>query len=234
MQNIFRKFAKLSAPERDYCLQTHVKSRRKLNIINNMRLKQIFRVMLVGMGLLLGYNGAAQAQSVVGIKTNLIGDATASANLGVEIGLAPKWSLDISGQLNAWSIKGHQWKHAFVQPEARYWLCQRFAGHFFGLHVMGGKYSVGNVNIPVKFPGFDLHNLKDNMYKGWFGGAGIAYGYAWPVHKHWNIEAEIGIGWAYTRSDCYKWGNMSKKLEDNKVRNYFGPTKLAVNVEYLF
>ena len=37
------------------------------------------------------------------IKTNLLYDATATVNLGVEIGVAPKWTIDISGNLNAWS-----------------------------------------------------------------------------------------------------------------------------------
>lgn len=37
------------------------------------------------------------------IKTNVVYDATATANLGVEVGLAKKWTLDISGNFNAWS-----------------------------------------------------------------------------------------------------------------------------------
>lgn len=35
------------------------------------------------------------------IKTNILYDATATVNLGVEIGLAPRWTLDISGNYNA-------------------------------------------------------------------------------------------------------------------------------------
>ena len=34
------------------------------------------------------------------IKTNLVGDATASINLGAEIGLAERWTLDLSGSYN--------------------------------------------------------------------------------------------------------------------------------------
>ena len=82
----------------------------------------------------LHYAGAQE----VGIKTNLISDAALSPNLGVEIGLAPKWSLDLSGQLNLWSLRGHKWRHWLAQPEARYWFCHRFQGHFLGLHALGG------------------------------------------------------------------------------------------------
>lgn len=169
----------------------------------------------------------------VGIKTNLLYDATASPSLGVEVGVAPKWTLDVSGSLNGWDVNGHKWKHWMVQPEARYWLCRRFAGHFFGLHSIGGQYNLGNLNIPVNFLGTDFHNLKNKRYQGWGAGAGITYGYAFPVHPHWNIEAEIGVGWIYTRYDSYPCAECGSKIDNNRAHNYVGPTKAALNIVYL-
>ena len=72
----------------------------------------------------------------VAVKTNLLSDAVLNPNVGVEIGLAPKWTLDITGQVNAWTLShDRRWKHWAVQPEARYWLCDRFGAHFFGAHI---------------------------------------------------------------------------------------------------
>ena len=176
---------------------------------------------------------SAKAQDV-GIKSNILADASLSPNLGVEVGLAPKWSLDITGEVNFWSINQHKWKHWFVQPEARYWLCERFAGHFFGLHLIGGQYNFGHLKNGITFLGSRFKNLTDYRYQGWAGGAGIAYGYAWPLSEHWNFEAEIGIGWIYTRYSKYRCDNCGKKLESDKPHNYVGPTKLALNFEYLF
>lgn len=55
------------------------------------------------------------------VKTNLLSDATATINLGVEAALAPKWTFDLSGNYNAWDFpdyrKQKQW---MVQPEARF------------------------------------------------------------------------------------------------------------------
>ncbi len=175
----------------------------------------------------------ASAQKV-GLKTNLINDIALSPNLGVEVGVAPKWTLQLSGQVNFWEIDNRRWKHAMISPEARYWFCQRFAGHFLGIHALGGYYNFGNLNIPINFLGSDFKNLKDNRYQGWGAGAGVNYGYAWPVHKHWNIEAEIGIGWIYTRYDSYPCEVCGTKKESDRPHNYFGPTKLGVNVEYIF
>lgn len=198
-----------------------------------MRLNKILMICVVGIASLFATATSADAQHV-GIKTNALSDLALSPNLGVEIGLAPKWTLDISGQCNLWMVDNRRWKHAFVQPEARYWFCQRFAGHFIGMHAIGGAYNFGNINMPISLLGSDLRKLKDERYQGWAAGVGVAYGYAWPVHKHWNIEAEIGIGWMYTRYDSYPCAECGTKLDNNHPHNYVGPTKLAVGVEYVF
>lgn len=182
---------------------------------------------------LLAFIGTIKSQDV-GIKTNLIGDALLSPNLAVEVGLAPKWTLDLSGELNLWTVNEHKWKHWVVQPEARYWFCERFAGHFLGVHALGGQYNFGNIKNGINFLGSDLSKLSDYRYQGWGVGAGIAYGYAWVLGKHWNLEAEIGIGWIYTKFDVYRCQDCGKKIESDKHHNYFGPTKAALSFVYLF
>ena len=152
-----------------------------------------------------------------------------------EIGLAPKWTLDVTGQFNAWTLS-HQrrWKHWAVQPEARYWFCDRFSGHFIGLHAHGGQYNIGGFDGKVNFLGTDARKLKDTRYQGWFVGAGVAYGYAWILGRHWNLEAEIGIGYSYTRYDRFRCAGCGKKIETDKPHHYVGPTKAAVNLVYVF
>lgn len=169
------------------------------------------------------------------VKTNLLYDATATVNVGFETGIAPQWSLDISGDMNFWNVRGHRWRHWFVQPELRYWLCHRSVGHFLALDLHGGQFNVGNIGfLDFKFLGSNLANLKDHRYQGWFAGAGVAYGYSWAFSEHWGMEAEIGIGWAYMRYDSYPCASCGSKLRDNAVHNYFGPTKAAINLVYNF
>ena len=176
---------------------------------------------------------AANAQDVA-LKTNLINDIALSPNIGVEVGLAPKWTLDMTAEMNLWKVDGRSWKHLYFQPEARYWFCQRFSGHFIGFHALGGIYNFGKLNLPFNMLGSNLKELKDKRYQGWAAGAGVIYGYAWPLHKHWNIEAALGIGWLYTRFDSYPCQVCGTKIDRNKSHNYFGPTKLSVAVEYIF
>ena len=72
---------------------------------------------------LFSFSLDSRAQNVA-LKTNLAYDAVAAANLGLEFGLAPRWTMDISGNYMPWKFyTGTSRKHAFVQPEARYWFC---------------------------------------------------------------------------------------------------------------
>lgn len=190
------------------------------------------RYLLILVMVLIG-TAHAGAQKVA-LKSNLLSDAFLNPNLGVEAALAKKWSLDMSGQFNLWSVNGHKWRHWLVQPELRYWFCNRFSGHFIGVHALGGEYNMGNLDWDFSFLGTDFRNLKDRRYEGWGIGAGIAYGYSWILDKHWNLEAELGLGWIYTQFDAYPCANCGTKLESDKSHNYYGPTKAAINIVYLF
>ncbi len=181
----------------------------------------------------LGFAKESKAQDWA-VKTNLLYDATTSINLGVEAALAEKWTLDLSGNWNPFQFSDNmKWKHWFVQPEVRYWTCRKFGGHFFAAHLWGGQYNVGNISGLPDFLGTNLSQLADNRFEGWFGGAGIGYGYAWMLGKHWNLEAEIGIGYAYTAFDRFDCPKCGERLGSGN-HHYIGPTKAAINLVYLF
>lgn len=177
----------------------------------------------------------ASAQDIA-LKTNLLYDATLTVNAGIEVRLAPKWSVDLSGNFNAWSFShGKKWKHWMIQPEVRYWFCDAFAGHFVAAHALGGQYNFGHIDLGgLNFLGSDLSRLKDHRYQGWYGGLGLAYGYSWILSRHFNIEAEIGLGWVYTRYDKYECAGCGRKVARDKVHNYVGPTKAAISLVYIF
>lgn len=168
------------------------------------------------------------------IKTNVLYDATATANIGVEVGLAPKWTLDISGNLNGWSKNEEtKWKHWMVQPEARYWFCDRFSRHFLGVHAITGAFNFGGLNNNISFLGTDFSRLKDNRYQGYAYGAGVAYGFAFMLSEHINLELEAGIGYMYLDYDIFDCGNCGRRTGDGN-HHYVGPTKAAVNLVFVF
>ncbi len=188
--------------------------------------------------LLIAFTGlfsqAVKSQEVA-LKTNLLSDGFLNPNLGVEVGVAPKWTVATDFQFNGWTLSNdRRWKHWAVQPQARYWLCDRFGGHFFGIHLHGGQFNVGGIDLDVDFLGTDFGKLKDSRFQGWFVGGGVSYGYDWVLNRHWNLEAEIGVGYSYTRFDRFRCAGCGKKIATDKSHNYYGITRLSIGIVYLF
>ena len=167
---------------------------------------------------------------VFAIKTNLLYWATGTPNLAFEIGLGKKTSLDLMAGYNPWNLDGtfddnKKMVHWMVRPEFRYWLCERFNGHFFGLHAFYWKYNISERNIPMLFD-------KEFRYQGNAFGAGLSYGYHWAWSKHWGMEFNIGAGLAfldYTKKDCVKCGHEVGEYK----KTYFGPTNLGIKLLFV-
>jgi len=164
------------------------------------------------------------------VKSNLLYDATGTVNLGLEAKLAPRWSLDLSANYNAWDFPHERkWRHILIQPEVRYWLCESFNGHFFGLHAHWNKFNIAHVKMP-----FGLwQETRHRRFEGDLWGGGFSYGYNWPLSKYWNLEAVIGIGYARVKYKKYPCATCGRVLDEGK-KNYFGPTKTAISLVYVF
>lgn len=180
--------------------------------------------------LMLAFVCAGASAQQTAIKTNLLYDATRSVNLGLEVGLATHWTFDLSANYNPWSYSNHRkLKHLLVQPEARYWFCEQFNGHFIGMHAYWAKFNVGGLKMP-----FGLwEELRNHHYEGDLYGFGFTYGYQWMLNRHWNIEAAIGLGYAHIIYDRYPCADCGTRQKGGH-KNYLGPTKAAVSLVYLF
>lgn len=172
-------------------------------------------------------NASAQQFAV---KTNLLYDATTSPNLGLEMRLADKWTAQVVAGLNVWDInsdKNRKWRHVLIQPEARYWLCSTYAGHFIGGHLLYSHYNAGNVHLPFGM----WSGLQSHRYQGDLGAIGISYGYSWMLGKRWSLEGSVGVGYGithYRKYDCVECGS----FYGTETKHLFMPTKLALSVVY--
>ena len=183
--------------------------------------------------ILMGWMIPVRAQNMA-VKTNLIYDATATVNVGMEVGLAPRWTFDLSGNLNTWSKNEYtKWKHWMVQPEARYWFCDRFSRHFIGAHLLTGAFNFGNIDNDISFLGTDFSVLSDHRYQGYAYGGGLAYGFAFVLSKHLNLELEVGAGYVYLDYEKFECADCGRKVGEGN-HHYVGPTKAAINLVYLF
>lgn len=185
------------------------------------------KILFTGIALL--FSASLSAQSLA-LKNNLVYDATLTPNLALELGLGPKTTLELGGGYQWWDInesKGKKFRHYLIQPELRFWSCERFNGFFWGIHLHGGEFNVGGIKLPFgAFPG-----LKDYRYEGYFYGGGVSIGNQWILGKRWNLEASIGAGYARYHYDKYICGNCGERLKDGD-KNYFGVTRATLSFIY--
>lgn len=75
--------------------------------------KLAYRYLIASICVLFAFStGPAKGQNVA-LKTNILYDATATVNAGVEFSVAPKWTMDISGNYNGWNFSDNRkWKHS--------------------------------------------------------------------------------------------------------------------------
>jgi hypothetical protein len=168
----------------------------------------------------------------IAVKTNLLyGLGTLSPNLALELGLAERSSLNVSAGYNGWHRKGtvesnKKLINRVIRAEYRYWLCERFNGHFLSAGLFWNRFNVGGYNIP--FAGFK----KENRYEGDAIGFGVNYGYNLPLAKRLGAEFSLGVGVAPMKAGVYDCAMCSAKKETlNKT--YFGPTHLSISFVYL-
>lgn len=182
-----------------------------------------------------------QAQKIA-VKMDGLGLATFAGfgqwsptpNLGVEVALWPKWTLDVDGYLNPFKYgENKSTRFWAVQPELRYWLCGKFNGHFVGLH---GQY--------------EKHNdfgTRMYVYDGFISGAGLSYGYSTPLWYRWKLEFNLGVGWNHVQHDT-RWlreSSLGRPIEDYGPgfgnveyaspvqKNYWGITRAGVSIVFV-
>lgn len=168
------------------------------------------------------------------IKNNLLYDATLTPNIGLEVKIGSRSSFQAFYGINPWKFSDtKKWRHWSLMPEYRYWLKKEKApyllGWFTGVHALGGEFNVGGVDMPFGM----MKWLKDNRYEGWFIGGGLTLGHAWRLSDRWRLEAVVGVGYIRFRYDRYQ-NEWCGDFIHSGTYDYFGPTKLALNIAYNF
>jgi hypothetical protein len=165
----------------------------------------------------------------IAIKNNILYDAILTPNLGIEAELSKKLTLDVIGNYNPFDLgKDKMIKHWLVQPEIRYWFCEKFSRGFVGLHAHGGQANIGH----IKFPFGIYKKMNDFRHEADFYGGGISLGYQLPLHKRWNLEFSIGGGYAYVMYDKYDL-ETDQKIMSGQTHHYLGLTKATFSVIYI-
>ncbi len=171
----------------------------------------------------------------IGIKTNLLyGATTLTPNIGAEIALNEKMTIELAGGYNWWNRTAgnndnKKLVHWLAEIEARYWICNKFNGWFVGAHTLGSQFNISGHNLPLLFE----KGSQEYRYQGYAMGAGLSVGYQFILSRRWNIELSAGGGYALLNYDKYQCRTCGTIIEENKSKNYWGPTKASVSIMFL-
>ena len=197
------------------------------------------RFLLLSVSLLFLCGISSNAQRIA-VKTNALYWATATPNVGVEAAIGERWTVEIEGGYNPWTFdkeKNMKAKHWLVSPEFRYWFCNSFQGHFIGINGNYTQFNVGALPVPVHEAFISLNqtqeqDLEKSRVEGWAVGAGLTYGYAFPIARRWNIEFTAGFGYWYSVYNQYE----SRKcglFQETVKKHALGPTSLGISFIYM-
>jgi len=158
----------------------------------------------------------------VALSTNTIDWLLISPNLSLETRLSQRLTLNIGIAVNPFNSTPYgsdiKLKNFRVNPELRYWFNRPMAKHFMGLALTGGAYKL---------------RLNKHLYEGDIAAAGITYGYALVLNRHWNVEFSLGIGLA--RVIGYDYTSDETKPESTNMHRWIPvPIRTGVSFSYIF
>lgn len=169
------------------------------------------------------------------IKTNLLYDALAIPNIGVEFYLGKSWSVSGNWMYGWWkqSSKHRYWRIYGGELAVRKWLGKKAAekpltGHHLGIYgqVFTYDFKWGNKGYMGGKPG---ETLWDNANYA----AGVEYGYSLPVARRLNLDFTLGVG--YWGGKYYEYNSLDghNVWQATKQRHWFGPTKAEISLVWL-
>lgn len=169
------------------------------------------------------------------IRTNMLYDALALPNIGVEFYAGN--DISVGGNwLYGWWKKdsSHRYWRAYGgELFGRWWFGKEahekpLTGHHIGIYGQmytydfewGGKGEMGGK------PG-------GNLWEQYFWGVGAEYGYSLPVARRINIDFSLGLGYATGLYHKYEPQGTHYVWQSTHRRHYFGPTKVEVALVWL-
>jgi hypothetical protein len=163
----------------------------------------------------------------IALKTNLLYDLAAVPNLGGDIYLGKRWSIDGNWMYAWWKTDVHHryWRTYGGDLAVRKWFGKKAAqkpltGHHVGIY--------GQI-VTYDFEWGGRGYLGDR----WTYGGGLEYGYSAPIARRLNLDFTIGLGYLRGEYKEYLPIDTHYVWQVTKMRNWFGPTKLEVSLVWL-
>ena len=182
-----------------------------------------FITLLLCLAFLPGRTGAQE----LALSTNVVDYAMlGTLNLEASVGLARHWTLNAGARYNPFSFakdggtEQMQLRQRSVSLGMRFWPWHIHSGWWLSAKLQAQEYNEGGLRSPDTEEG--------ERY-----GGGLAAGYTYMLHKHFNLEFGAGL-WAgrnrFTSYACPICG----KVTGGGERTFVRPNELLLSLIYIF
>ena len=155
----------------------------------------------------------------VAVKTNALYWAASTPNFGAEFRVNRHVTFNFEAAYNRIKIFNIVTRGTMITPEVRYWFSARpQARHYLGIMGLATNYNIC---------------LDHERHIGDAFGAGLTYGYSFPLSRHWSLEASIGAGYGYRREKKYDTQTETKPERPNYNKWQFLPMKAGLSFIYI-
>lgn len=167
---------------------------------------------------------AAEKLWMIGVRTNLLYDAAAVPNIGLDVYVSKNISIGANWMYSWWKNdhRSIYWRTYGGDIHADYWFdpTLKWTGHHLGVYAQMQTF-----DFEWKGKGYQLPK--------WGWGGGIDYGYSVWLSPHFSLDFNIGIG--YFGGKYYEYTPSEQQidkyyLDATKTLHWIGPTKAEVSL----
>ncbi len=163
---------------------------------------------------------------LLGVKTNLLYDLALTPNIGIEVPIGKKWS--VNGEFaRGWWLNSDQtfcWQLESWALEGRYWLFdssdqESLTGWFAGAYTNMGL--------------FDFQLQRDHGRQGDFFAAGLSGGYVRNIGHNLSFEFSLGLGYIFCNYRNYNVCDETL-IANGSQKNYWSIIPQRANISLVW
>ena len=85
----------------------------------------------------------------VAVSVNALPAIDGAFEAGVSYAIRNKSTVELTGSLRPWKREEkYVNRYWLIQPEYKYWTCQKFNGFFWGAYLNGAQFNIGGKKLP--------------------------------------------------------------------------------------
>lgn len=161
------------------------------------------------------------------IKTNMLYDALAIPNIGIDVHLGKNWSL------------AAYWMYAWWKCDTRYRYWRIYGGDvevrkWFGRKAKAKPLTGHHIGVYAQMLTYDFEwGGRGYLGDKWSYGGGISYGYSLPITARLNIDFGLSVGYIGGKYKEYLPTDNHYVWQVTKQRHWIGPTEAEISLVWL-